>query len=142
MTLSLFSDYSLRVLMFAALPGRASFSLDEVAERYAISRHHVVKVVNFLAHAGYLHTQRGRGGGITLAVPAETVRLGQVVRRTETGPPLVECLDAQSNTCPVSAVCRLKGILAEAQNAFFSSLDRHTLADLVTRPQLFSAALK
>jgi Rrf2 family nitric oxide-sensitive transcriptional repressor len=65
MRLSLFTDYSLRVLMFAALKGE-TFSLSEVAEAYDISRHHLVKVVNYLAKLGYLDTRRGRGGGITL----------------------------------------------------------------------------
>jgi hypothetical protein len=46
MRLSLFTDYSLRVLMFGALKGEA-FSLSEVAGAYAISRNHLVKVVNF-----------------------------------------------------------------------------------------------
>jgi Rrf2 family transcriptional regulator, nitric oxide-sensitive transcriptional repressor len=75
MRLSLFSDYSLRVLMYAAAK-TDSFSISEVAEAYQISRHHLVKVVNQLAHLGYLETRRGRGGGISLGLPAETLRIG------------------------------------------------------------------
>ena len=82
MRLSLFSDYSLRVLMFGALKGGA-FSIQEVAEAYSISRHHLVKVVNYLAKLGYLQTRRGRGGGIDLGMAPETIRLGMVIRRTE-----------------------------------------------------------
>ena len=130
MTLSLFTDYSLRVLMFAALKGE-SFSLSEVAESYDISRHHLVKVVNYLAKLGYLETRRGRGGGIALGMQPEDIRIGMVVRRTEDSPFIVECFDKQHNTCPINGSCRLKGALAQAVNAFYETLDRHTLRDLV-----------
>jgi len=130
MRLSLFTDYSLRVLMFAALKGE-SFSLSEVAEAYGISRHHLVKVVNYLAKLGYLETRRGRGGGIALAMKPEDIRVGMVVRRTEGMPPIVECFDKDHNTCVIDGSCRLKGALAQASNAFYDTLDRHTLRDLV-----------
>jgi Rrf2 family nitric oxide-sensitive transcriptional repressor len=130
MKLSLFTDYSLRVLMFAALKGE-SFSLSEVAESYDISRHHLVKVVNYLAKLGYLETRRGRGGGIALGMQPEDIRIGMVVRRTEDSPFIVECFDKQHNTCLINGSCRLKGALAQAVNAFYETLDRHTLRDLV-----------
>ncbi len=130
MKLSLFTDYSLRVLMFAALKGE-TFSLSEVAEAYDISRHHLVKVVNYLAKLGYLETRRGRGGGIALGMKPEEIHIGMVVRRTEDTPFIVECFDKQHNTCPINGSCRLKGALAQAVNAFYETLDRHTLRDLV-----------
>jgi len=130
MRLSLFSDYSLRVLMFAALKGQ-SFSISEVAQAYDISRHHLVKAVNNLARLGYLETRRGRGGGITLGMPPEDIRIGMVVRRTENTPFIVECFDQQHNTCSIINSCRLKGALAQAESAFYDTLDRHTLRDLV-----------
>ncbi len=130
MRLSLFSDYSLRVLMFAALKGE-TFSLSEAAEAYDISRHHLVKVVNFLAKLGYLETRRGRGGGIILGMPPKDIRIGMVVRRTEDTPFIVECFDKQNNTCAINGSCRLKGALAQAVNAFYETLDRHTLHDFV-----------
>lgn len=130
MRLSLFTDYSLRVLMFAALKGE-SFSLSEVSEAYGISRNHLVKVVNHLAKLGYLETKRGRGGGIGIGMPPEEIRLGLLVRRTENSPVLVECFDPKANTCPINGVCRLKGVLSKAAAAFYDELDRHTVADLV-----------
>lgn len=133
MRLSLFTDYSLRVLMYAALKGDA-FSISEVTSAYGISRNHLVKVVNFLGRLGYLDTRRGRGGGLSLGMAPEAVRLGLLVRRTEGAPPVVECFDPKTNSCPINGMCRLKGILSEAVAAFYESLDRHTLADLVSGP--------
>lgn len=133
MNLSLFSDYSLRILIFAALKGDV-FKVDEVTAAYGISRHHAAKVIHHLARLGYLNTQRGRGGGNQLAKSPEDIRIGKLVRETENKSVLVECFDAATNTCRLNGMCRLKGALAEAMNAFFDSLDRLTLRDLVASP--------
>ncbi len=130
MHLSLFSDYSLRVLMFAALKGEV-FQVDEVTAAYGISRNHLVKVVHNLSKLGYLDTRRGRGGGIRLGRPPEEIRIGKLVRETERQPVVVECFDMATNTCRLAGSCRLKGVLGEALNAFYERLDRQTLADLV-----------
>ncbi len=134
MRLSLFTDYSLRVLMFAALKEGVAFSLSDVAAAYGISRHHLVKVVNQLSKLGYVETKRGRNGGIALGMKTEDIRIGMVVRRTENSTFVVECFDPKTNTCPLNGVCRLKGVLGEATLAFYNTLDRYTLADLVTGP--------
>ena len=133
-TLSLFSDYSLRILMFAALKRTVVFSVDDAAKAYGLSRHHTAKVVNFLAQRGYLRSQRGRGGGLCLGKDPGEIRLGEVLRQTENGAPLVECFDTAKNTCPLIHVCALKGALAGALSAFFDSMDRFTVASLVQRP--------
>lgn len=133
MKLSLFSDYSLRTLMYAAMKDGV-FLLDEVTSAYGISRHHLAKVVHNLSKLGYLNTRRGRGGGIQLALAPEDIRLGQLVRVMENRFVIVECFDPATNTCPLNGKCRLKGFLAEAMNAFYASLDRYTLRDLVSGP--------
>ena len=66
MELSQFTDYSLRVLIFAGLSDRL-VSVPEIAETYQISQHHLVKVVHHLSKHGFLDTFRGRGGGFRLA---------------------------------------------------------------------------
>jgi Rrf2 family nitric oxide-sensitive transcriptional repressor len=141
MTLSLFSDYSLRVLMFAAIREAEQFSVDDAARAYGLSRHHTAKVVNFLAQRGYLRSKRGRGGGLSLGKSAGEIRIGEVLRQTEAGPPLVECFDAASNTCPLIRACALKRALAEALAAFFASMDKITLASLTQRPESLRRSL-
>ena len=142
MKLTLFSDYSLRILMFATLRDNLQFSVEEVSKAYGLSRHHVAKAVNFLTQQGYLQAQRGRGGGIRLGREPKAIRIGQVVRQTENGSPLVECFDAASNTCPLIHACLLKQALEQAWNAFFITLDGYTLVDLVRKPNTLRHALK
>lgn len=130
----MFTDYSLRLLVYAAArPDQRCLTAD-VASAYGISRHHVVKVVNELQHLGYIQTTRGRSGGFTLAQSPDRIRVGDVVRRTESTM-LVECFDRETNTCPLAQACGLKGVLAEAFAAFLAVLDRYSIADMVARPQ-------
>jgi Rrf2 family nitric oxide-sensitive transcriptional repressor len=140
MQLSAFTDYALRILVYAAArPDQRCLTAD-VASAYGISRHHVVKVVNGLQHLGYIETTRGRTGGFTLAKAPEQISVGEVVRRTESGL-LVECFDRHTNTCALATACGLKGALAEALAAFLGVLDRYSIADMVARPQWASMLL-
>jgi Rrf2 family nitric oxide-sensitive transcriptional repressor len=133
--LTYFTDYALRVLIYAAVRPGARCLTTDVATAFGISRHHVVKVVNELQHLGYLHTTRGREGGFALAAPPEQISIGEVVRRTEGSMTLVECFDRHTNTCPLARACGLKGVLREAFGAFLAVLDRYSLADLIAEPQ-------
>lgn len=66
MQLTNFSDYTLRVLMYAAAQGDRLITIEETAGVYHISRAHLMKVVNQLTRAGYLKAVRGRSGGLRL----------------------------------------------------------------------------
>lgn len=135
MRLTLYSDYSLRVLLFLAVHPERSSSAREIAEAYGISLNHLVKVVHNLGKLGYIKTERGRGGGISLGHDPKEILLGTVVRQTEPDAGLVECFDPTHNTCPIDGACRLKGILADAMEAFWSVLDKHSVADLTGEHQ-------
>jgi Rrf2 family nitric oxide-sensitive transcriptional repressor len=135
MQLNDFTDYSLRVLIYAAARPDRLCATSAVAAAFGISRHHVVKVVHTLQQRGYLETTRGRGGGFRLAQPPERIRLSDVIRSTEGTLALVECFSRDENTCPLTAACGLKRALGDAFAAFFDTLDRWSLADIVGRPR-------
>lgn len=142
MQLSAYSDYSIRVLMQTALRHPERVTVDEVAETFGISRHHLVKVVHDLGRSGYLETRRGIGGGFMLARPPEEIRLGDLVRLGEESETVIDCMDRNSRTCRLLPSCRLKGVLDEAAAAFFAVLDGYTLADLLKQPSKMRAVLK
>lgn len=136
MRLTNFSDYALRVLLYAAARNDTLITIEETARVYRISRAHLMKVVNQLTRAGYLTAVRGRSGGLELAMSPDKIRLGDVVRATEPDFALVECF-APDNRCLITPRCRLRGVLKEALAAFIETLDRYTLADLVLHPEDF-----
>ena len=141
MRLSAYSDYSLRVLMYAALRGSERTTVDEVAETFGISRNHLVKVVHDLGRSGYLATHRGMGGGFTLGRPPENIRLGDIVRLGEETDRVIDCTDRQAQPCRLFPACRLKEVLDQAAAAFFAVLDDHSLADLLRSQRSLRAAL-
>ena len=131
MRLSDYSDYTLRVLMCCAVHGEGLLTIGELAQTLQVSKNHLMKIVNDLAHQGLLETTRGRGGGIRLLKPSQQIRIGDVLRHTETDFRLVECFDAATDRCTLTPVCRLKDVLGTAMKAWFAALDAVTLADMV-----------
>ena len=125
------SDYAFRVLMYLTANGESLATIDEIAERYGISRHHLARVVLALGRARYVETVRGRGGGLRLARPAKTIALGAVARFMERGVPLAECFPGGAGKCRIVPFCTLRGVLAEAEAAFFAVLDCTSVDDLV-----------
>lgn len=140
MRLTHFSDYALRLMMYAAVRQEQRkdqlVTIEETAELYGLSRAHLMKVANQLTRAGFLKATRGRNGGLSLAKKPEKIRLGDVVRATEPDFALVECFEG-GNQCLITPRCRLRGILHEAMGAFMGVLDGRTLADLMLSPADF-----
>ena len=126
MQLTRHTDYALRLLMYLTDLGEERTSIAEVADAQMISRTHLMKIANELAHSGFIEAVRGRSGGIRLARPPEEINLGEVVRAMEPGCGLVDCTG-----CRLIRRCNLPGIFDQAQNAFHAVLAKYTLAELV-----------
>ena len=129
MRLTYFTDFGLRALMRLAGEPSRSFSTNEIATEFGISRNHLTKVVRDLADGGFVTTQRGVGGGFRLARPPQSITLGQVVRTLEQRHALVECFRDDGGHCVLRPRCRLKTRLAAAREAFMRELDATTLAE-------------
>lgn len=138
MRLTNFTDYALRVLMYAGTHGDRLVTIEETAEAYGISRAHLMKIVNLLTRAGYLRAVRGHSGGLALARRPSKIQLGEVMRATEPDFALVECFIAD-NHCRITPRWRMRGALQEALGALWQTLDRYTLADLLLAPEDFEA---
>jgi Rrf2 family nitric oxide-sensitive transcriptional repressor len=137
MQLTVFTDYALRTLIYLASHPGEVVPASTISASFRISPDHVVKAAKWLTQEGYVEALRGKKGGVRLARPASTIRLGALVRASEPHFDLLECFDAHANECALSPVCKLRKVLLDARKEFFAVLDAHTLADLVeNRPQL------
>ena len=83
----------------------------------------------------------GKFGGLWLDRSPEKINIGAVVRHTEPNFDLVECFNAEENTCPIGGVCTLKKVLTKASRQFMKELDQYTLADLVPNRKKLLVAL-
>jgi Rrf2 family nitric oxide-sensitive transcriptional repressor len=142
MHLTLYTDYSLRVLLYLAIKEDKIVTISELANFYKISRNHLVKVVHNLGLNGYILTIRGRRGGIKLARPAKEILVGEVVRSTEPDFDLLECFNPATDQCVITRSCSLKGVLFNARAGFFGVLDKYTLADITKASRKVLPVLK
>ncbi|MFT7465064.1 MAG: Rrf2 family nitric oxide-sensitive transcriptional repressor [Pseudohongiellaceae bacterium] len=132
MKLKLHTDYGLRLLIFLARVNRRA-TVDEVAEQFDVSREHLVKVSRSLVRFGWIKATRGRGGGVSLTVPADSIDVADVVGKLEERGQVLACV-LEPESCVLEPGCRLRVKLMQAENAFYESLHGTSVADLIRRP--------
>ena len=130
MHLKRYTDYSLRVLIYLGLHQDRLVTIAEIAGTFQISKNHLMKVVKDLVAAGFVHSVKGKSGGLRLGHDPELINIGAVVRRMESDFALVEC-HGQHNTCRILPACQLKPILSDAGERFLEALDAYTLLDVL-----------
>ncbi|MFD2083529.1 Rrf2 family transcriptional regulator, nitric oxide-sensitive transcriptional repressor [Actinopolymorpha cephalotaxi] len=104
----------------------------EVAAAMAVPYSHAAKVVTRLQHLGIVEARRGRNGGLTLTDAGRSTSVGWLVRELEGVRDVVGCED--DPPCPLRNACRLRSLLRQALEAFYSTLDPVTVEDLVASP--------
>lgn len=131
MRLTTRTNLAVRVLMASAVNDGLRVRTSEIAARCNASVNHLLQVVNLLHEHGFVRTTRGRAGGLQLERSPDQISIGAVFRVFESGTPFAECFDPETNTCPLSQTCRLRGFISRAVEAFYHELDMVTLEDLV-----------
>lgn len=136
MQLTRFTDLGLRAMMLLAAgeSGGKRMTTGSIAAGANASENHVAKAVSRLVDLGMVHARRGRSGGLALTEQGRRASVGWLVRRLEGDREVIEC-DGES-PCPLVPACRLRQALAEAKEAFYRELDRHTVSDLVSESNL------
>jgi Rrf2 family nitric oxide-sensitive transcriptional repressor len=129
MRLTFSTDYALRLLMLVGLEPDRLVTIEEVADRFHISKNHLMKVAYQLGQ----ETVRGRNGGLRLGRAPDQIVVGEVVRTMEPDFAVVECEDP-TGFCKIAPCCALRSAMREAVQAFLTKLDEYTLEDLL-RPR-------
>lgn len=129
MRLNLFTDYAIRSLMYLCWHRGRPVTAEEIASYYAVSKDHIVKVIQELSRQGYVQARRGRGGGSTLARDPKTITLSEILITFEGPTALLDCLRSD-NVCVIEMGCRLKLALGEAQKRMTDYLSTVTLEDV------------
>ncbi len=107
-------------------------SLGDISQRLGISRKYLEQITSQLNKAGFLESQRGKGGGYKLARPASEYSVGAILRASEGPLAPVSCLDCTNDViCPKTDTCPTLEVwrgLGEVTNSY---LNQKTLADIV-----------
>ncbi len=100
------SRYGLRFLIdLAEHGGTELLDLGSIAKRQEIPEYYLSKLIIPLKSAGLIHSERGAGGGYSLAKPASEITVLTVVEVLEGHTSLLECT-ADPATCSRSGECR------------------------------------
>ena len=124
------------LLYLARQPAGRTVMIDEISAAEKVPNSFLAKIFQSLAKSGLVQSQRGAGGGFTLAHPPANVNLLDILKCVEGAFALQKCV-TEDPACVVSdqrlESCVLCGVLAEAQSRVNEVLARTTLADLLQR---------
>ncbi len=118
MRISKQTNDAVRVLVFLARSETELHAITDIAKACDVTKFNAFKLVPVLVKAGFLVTERGRGGGVKLALRPAEISVGAVVRE-------LEVLHRSAETAGV-----LDNMVDDAFEAFLQILDENTIADL------------
>jgi Rrf2 family transcriptional regulator, iron-sulfur cluster assembly transcription factor len=128
MCISTKGRYATRIMVFLALnPGR-TLTKTEISEAEDISPGYMQQLMGPLVAAGLVRSYRGNSGGFSLARPAETITIGDVLRATEGQCSPAPCLDPAD--CPRSEKCSTRTFWLRVADALHDLFEGTTVADL------------
>src|SRR4051794_4319518 len=137
MRISAKADYAVRAgLELAALPPGCTMNAREISVSEAIPQHFLENILAVLRRAGVVHTQRGAGGGSSLARPAATISIGEVLRVIDGPLAAVRDLPPEDLAYP-GAAHNLPRIWCAVHTSLSELLDGVTLADLTLATKAF-----
>lgn len=124
------TEYAVRTLIeLAARPEGEFVPTEEIARAKNIPEMYLSKTVQDLVRAGFVQTQRGCGGGVRLARPAESFTLVDVLVAIQ-GPLAINSCLLENSDCPNKPVCRVHQLLVRAQESLLDVLGSASFAEL------------
>lgn len=132
--------YAFKALIhLAGAPSGQPVLIADLANDENIPKKFLEFILLSLRKGGILQSRIGKGGGYTLALPANRITLGTVVRILEGDIAPVQCLSttnyARCEECRNEATCGIRLTLADVNVALSTVLDNLTLADMIERSE-------
>ncbi len=125
------ADYAIRTMYYlAAMDGNRKVSTSQIAKEYRIPASFLTKIISQLSVAGLIHTARGTRGGVSLARPAESISLLDVLVAIDGPVTLNDCVDDPSS-CPFGSDCVLHQVWSDASAELINRLKSTTYDKLI-----------
>jgi len=123
-------EYGLRAMVYLArVPEGEVASLREIGREQEIPESFLAKILQTLVHAGLASSQRGARGGFSLARPADTISVREVIEAID-GPIALNGCVLWPEECDRSERCALHDVWVEAQGEMMRVLDGAYLSAL------------
>ena len=122
--------YAMRLMVYIASYPDRKVTLREVAENEDISLKYLEQLAHEMVTANLLNSTRGHGGGYTLALPADKIWAGDILRAAEGTTAAVACpaLEEGGPGCPREKECTTISFWAGLDDVIDSYVDGVTLA--------------
>lgn len=130
-------EYALRTLIrlgSAEKRGVEVVSVSTLAEQEKLPYKFLENILAELRHAGIVESRRGKLGGVMLAKPMKSIRLGDIVRLIDGKLAPIGCAsetEYEKCSCPDEVHCGLRMLMIDVRNAISNILDRYTLEHVV-----------
>jgi len=118
-------------LALAERPGEFQGAV-AIATAIKAPKNYLGKLLQILAAAGVVYSQKGLGGGFQLARPPEEITLYDVVQPIDNVEKWSRCFMGQQ-TCSEKTPCALHAQWESVRDGYFAMLKESTLADLVAQ---------
>lgn len=132
------AKYGLKALIYLAeRVEKGPVGIQEIADSQQIPKKFLDAILLELRNIGLLQSRKGKGGGYTLARPADDIPIGAIIRALD-GPlapircasrtayqPCTDCIDIPT--------CRIRRIMIDVREAMAEILDEKCLSDLTAR---------
>jgi len=129
MQTSLKTDYAIHSLMLLAKTGKA-ISVTDLAEKQNISRTYLAKVMQKLSNAGIVKSSEGKAGGYQLSKPPAEIKLSEIVKITEDGINIFECVDDKRN-CEIKDNCKIHYVFKKSYQSMLKELEKTSIKDII-----------
>jgi Rrf2 family protein len=132
--------YAFKALIhLAGTPAGQPVLIADLAKAENIPKKFLEFILLSLRKGGLLLSRIGKGGGYTLAMPANRIKLGAVVRILEGDIAPVQCLSttnyARCEECQDEATCGIRLTMSDVNVVLSEVLDGLTLADMIERSE-------
>lgn len=118
----------------AGQEGELPISIREISERQGISLKYLEQIVSILTRAGLVTSTRGANGGYRIAMPADQITVGMILRATEGDMVPAECVYSETG-CERNGACPSQLLFRRVYSAINEVIDHVTLKSLVDEEQ-------
>jgi Rrf2 family nitric oxide-sensitive transcriptional repressor len=140
------TEYALIALVHMVDREGECVSVRELCERYPLPRRLVAEVLKDLCRMELVESHRGSQGGYSLAHPAESITLGQIVSAMEGKPSLTSCESMPlarlfpGRECEVVPTCPIRSPIHRLREHLWSLMESTTLRALARSDRKLATA--
>lgn len=135
------TDYAVRVVLaLSKMPQGTRMTTAEIGQQMLIPPSLLQRIVAELANGGFIKTQPGRDGGISLAHLPNQITLLQIVERFE-GPLIISDCILKEGNCPFESKCPVSCQWKRLNDILRVEMARVTFEQLVEDGKILEASL-